>query len=105
MTSCHVISVTVHSKCVEKTATLSVSEPFREREREWEKMPSFKAEKLRVNLRLSINRLKLLEKKKSKSITMFTSAVSRATTPRSTFSSRGGMYTTSVLFSLQLRLQ
>ena len=28
-------------------------------------MPSFKAEKLRVNLRLSINRLKLLEKKKS----------------------------------------
>lgn len=30
------------------------------------KMPAFKAEKLRVNLRLSINRLKLLEKKKSK---------------------------------------
>lgn len=29
-------------------------------------MPSFKPEKLRVNLRLSINRLKLLEKKKSK---------------------------------------
>lgn len=28
-------------------------------------MPSFKAEKLRVNLRLSINRLKLLEKKKT----------------------------------------
>lgn len=29
------------------------------------KMPAFKAEKLRVNLRLTINRLKLLEKKKS----------------------------------------
>lgn len=29
-------------------------------------MPSFKSEKLRVNLRLCINRLKLLEKKKSK---------------------------------------
>ena len=29
-------------------------------------MPSFKSEKLRVNLRLSISRLKLLEKKKSK---------------------------------------
>ena len=28
-------------------------------------MPSFKPEKLRVNLRLTINRLKLLEKKKS----------------------------------------
>jgi len=28
-------------------------------------MPSFKPDKLRVNLRLSINRLKLLEKKKS----------------------------------------
>lgn len=28
-------------------------------------MPNFKAEKLRVNLRLCINRLKLLEKKKS----------------------------------------
>lgn len=28
-------------------------------------MPAFKAEKLRVNLRLAINRLKLLEKKKS----------------------------------------
>ena len=39
-------------------------EKERERER-GETMPSFKAEKLRVNLRLSINRLKLLEKKKS----------------------------------------
>ena len=28
-------------------------------------MPAFKAEKMRVNLRLCINRLKLLEKKKS----------------------------------------
>ena len=28
-------------------------------------MPNFKSEKLRVNLRLCINRLKLLEKKKS----------------------------------------
>ena len=28
-------------------------------------MPHFKTEKLRVNLRLAINRLKLLEKKKS----------------------------------------
>jgi hypothetical protein len=37
----------------------------RDGEREREKMPSFRAEKLRVNLRLSINRLKLLEKKKT----------------------------------------
>ena len=29
------------------------------------RMPAFRSEKLRVNLRLSINRLKLLEKKKS----------------------------------------
>ena len=29
-------------------------------------MPHFKAEKLRVNLKLCINRLKLLEKKKSR---------------------------------------
>lgn len=31
-------------------------------------MPNFKSEKLRVNLRLCINRLKLLEKKKSESV-------------------------------------
>ena len=30
-----------------------------------EKMPHFKPDKLKINLRLSINRLKLLEKKKS----------------------------------------
>lgn len=36
-------------------------------------MPSFKPEKLRVNLRLTINRLKLLEKKKSEFLAMFSS--------------------------------
>jgi len=34
-------------------------------------MPSFKPEKLRVNLRLTINRLKLLEKKKSEFLASF----------------------------------
>ena len=34
-------------------------------------MPSFKAEKLRVNLKLCMNRFKLLEKKKSKGVKNF----------------------------------
>lgn len=35
------------------------------------RMPHFKSEKLRVNLRLAINRLKLLEKKKSALVSVF----------------------------------
>lgn len=34
-------------------------------------MPAFNGEKLRVNLRLSVNRLKLLEKKKSESESVY----------------------------------
>lgn len=36
-------------------------------------MPAFKPDKLRVNLKLCINRLKLLEKKKSELAIMFLS--------------------------------
>ena len=45
-------------------------------------MPSFKSEKLRVNLRLSISRLKLLEKKKSEYCMYCMELCSRGTVAR-----------------------
>ena len=59
------LGVHKHSCVGRKSATTPhSSESFRFIE---QRMPNFKAEKLRVNLRLCINRLKLLEKKKSES--------------------------------------